>query len=140
VESHGIAMPRMGAEQSFTVAGAGGKAVSDGWVIAPSSIDAGPWWAMGRWAQRHFSSQLGRMGRLLPLASSSARSVNMVAKEFRSLPVVPILRPSTKKLSVIIDADLHNRVKRMALLNDQTLTELIVSVLEDLVNSDSVSN
>jgi hypothetical protein len=47
---------------------------------------------------------------------------------------------STKKLSVILDADLHSRAKRMAMMNDQTLTELIVSVLEDLLASNSKVN
>lgn len=38
---------------------------------------------------------------------------------------------ATKKLSVILDAKLHGRAKRYALLNDMTLTELVTSLLEE---------
>ena len=35
----------------------------------------------------------------------------------------------TKKLSVILDAKLHSQAKRFAVINDMTLTELVVSLL-----------
>ncbi len=37
----------------------------------------------------------------------------------------------TKKLSVILDAKLHSQAKRFAVINDMTLTELVVSLLEE---------
>jgi hypothetical protein len=40
----------------------------------------------------------------------------------------------TKKLSVILDAKLHKKVKRYALLNDMTLTELVIELLEERLN------
>jgi hypothetical protein len=43
----------------------------------------------------------------------------------------------TKKLSVIMEAGLHSRAKRFALLNDITLTELIVKTLEERLATDS---
>jgi len=38
---------------------------------------------------------------------------------------------STKKLSVILDTELHRRAKRYALVNDMTLTELVIALLEE---------
>lgn len=35
-----------------------------------------------------------------------------------------------KKLSVLLPANLHRRAKRLALMNDQTLTNLIIGLLE----------
>ena len=43
----------------------------------------------------------------------------------------------TKKLSVILEAKLHGRAKRFALVNDMTLTELIVTALEERLAVDS---
>ena len=43
----------------------------------------------------------------------------------------------TKKLSVILEATLHSRAKRFALMNDVTLTDLIVTALEDRLAADS---
>jgi hypothetical protein len=43
----------------------------------------------------------------------------------------------TKKLSVILGATLHSRAKRFALMNDVTLTDLIVTALEDRLAADS---
>lgn len=43
----------------------------------------------------------------------------------------------TKKLSVILEADLHSRAKRFALVNDVTLTQLIVTALEERLTIDS---
>lgn len=43
----------------------------------------------------------------------------------------------TKKLSVILDARLHSRAKRYALINDITLTELVIALLEERLNKDS---
>jgi hypothetical protein len=45
----------------------------------------------------------------------------------------------TKKLSVILEATLHSRAKRFALMNDVTLTELIVTVLEERLAAESVN-
>jgi predicted HicB family RNase H-like nuclease len=42
----------------------------------------------------------------------------------------------TKKLSVILDAKLHNHAKRYALLNDKTLTELVIELLEERLNQE----
>ena len=39
--------------------------------------------------------------------------------------------PTTKKLSVILDTELHRRAKRYALVNDITLTELVIALLEE---------
>ncbi len=38
---------------------------------------------------------------------------------------------SAKKLSVWLPANLHMRAKRRALLNDQSLTDLIINLLSD---------
>ena len=46
---------------------------------------------------------------------------------------------TTKKLSVILDAKLHNQAKRYALLNDMTLTELVISLLQERLEQDSSS-
>jgi predicted HicB family RNase H-like nuclease len=45
---------------------------------------------------------------------------------------------ATKKLTVILEATLHNRVKRFALTNDVSLTELVVTALEERLAADSV--
>jgi len=42
----------------------------------------------------------------------------------------------TKKLSVILDAKLHNKAKRYALLNNKTLTELVIELLEERLNQE----
>ena len=42
----------------------------------------------------------------------------------------------TKKLSVILDAKLHSQAKRFAVINDMTLTELVVSLLEERLNQE----
>ncbi|MCP9859320.1 MULTISPECIES: hypothetical protein [unclassified Cyanobium] len=42
---------------------------------------------------------------------------------------------SIKKLSVLLPATLHLRAKRQAVLNDQTLTDLIISLLLDYLES-----
>jgi hypothetical protein len=42
---------------------------------------------------------------------------------------------SVKKLSVLLSAELHLRAKRQALLNDQSLTDLIVSLLSNYLDS-----
>jgi hypothetical protein len=42
--------------------------------------------------------------------------------------------PTVKKLSVIMPASLHLRAKRYALVNDQTLTELVISKLEEFLD------
>ena len=48
---------------------------------------------------------------------------------------------SVKKLSVLLSAELHQRSKRQALLNDQSLTDLIVSLLNNYLDSvDSVDS
>jgi macrodomain Ter protein organizer (MatP/YcbG family) len=39
----------------------------------------------------------------------------------------------TKKLSVILDAQLHKQAKRYAMLNDMTLTDLVVALLEERI-------
>jgi hypothetical protein len=47
---------------------------------------------------------------------------------------------SVKKLSVLLSSELHRRSKRQALLNDQSLTDLIVSLLNNYLDSvDSAS-
>jgi len=38
---------------------------------------------------------------------------------------------ATKKLSVILDANLHRRAKRYALMQDMTLTDLVIELLEE---------
>ena len=43
---------------------------------------------------------------------------------------------STKKLSVILDEKLHNQAKRYAVINDMTLTQLVVSLLEERLNQE----
>jgi hypothetical protein len=48
-----------------------------------------------------------------------------------------------KKLSVLLPANLHHRAKRQALLNDQSLTDLIITLLSnhlDSLNPDEVQN
>lgn len=42
---------------------------------------------------------------------------------------------SVKKLSVLLSSELHLRSKRQALLNDQTLTDMIVSMLTNYLDS-----
>ena len=42
----------------------------------------------------------------------------------------------TKKLSVILNAKLHSQAKRFALINDMTLTELVVSLLEERLSQE----
>ena len=42
---------------------------------------------------------------------------------------------SVKKLSVLLSSELHQRSKRQALLNDQSLTDLIVSLLNNYLDS-----
>jgi len=42
----------------------------------------------------------------------------------------------TKKLSVILDAKLHGQAKRFAVINDMTLTELVVSLLEERLSQE----
>ena len=42
----------------------------------------------------------------------------------------------TKKLSVILEAKLHSQAKRFAVINDMTLTELVVSLLEERLNQE----
>lgn len=44
---------------------------------------------------------------------------------------------ATKKLSVILDAKLHGRAKRYALVNDMTLTELVILLLEERLQEQS---
>jgi len=39
----------------------------------------------------------------------------------------------TKKLSVILDAQLHKKAKRYAMVNDMTLTDLVVALLEERI-------
>ncbi len=47
---------------------------------------------------------------------------------------------SVKKLSVLLSSELHLRSKRQALLNDESLTDLIVSLLTNYLDSvDSAS-
>ncbi|MCP9904576.1 hypothetical protein KBY85_10580 [Cyanobium sp. BA5m-10] len=56
------------------------------------------------------------------------------------LPLVKNSGKSVKKLSVLLSSELHLRSKRQALLNDQTLTDLIVSLLTSYLDSvDSAS-
>ena len=56
------------------------------------------------------------------------------------LPLVKNSGKSVKKLSVLLSADLHLQAKRQALLNDQSLTDLIVSLLTNYLDSvDSTS-
>lgn len=67
----------------------------------------------------------------------------------QSAPKAPFharLRPvkksgkSVKKLSVLLSSELHRRSKRQALLNDESLTDLIVSLLTNYLDSvDSAS-
>lgn len=42
---------------------------------------------------------------------------------------------STKKLSVLLPLKLHKRSKRQALINDQSLTDLIISLLNNYLDS-----
>ena len=44
-------------------------------------------------------------------------------------------KPSIKKLSVLLPASLHLRAKRQALLTDQSLTELITTLLSNHLDS-----
>ena len=44
-------------------------------------------------------------------------------------------KKSVKKLSVLLSSELHLRSKRQALLNDQTLTNLIVTLLTNYLDS-----
>ena len=44
-------------------------------------------------------------------------------------------KKSVKKLSVLLSSELHQRSKRQALLNDQSLTDLIVSLLTNYLDS-----
>jgi macrodomain Ter protein organizer (MatP/YcbG family) len=39
----------------------------------------------------------------------------------------------TKKLSVILNAELHKQAKRYAMVNDMTLTDLVVALLEERI-------
>ena len=41
--------------------------------------------------------------------------------------------PTTKKLSVILDAQLHKKAKRFAKVNDMTLTDLVIALLEERI-------
>jgi len=45
----------------------------------------------------------------------------------------------TKKLSVILNAKLHSQAKRFALINDMTLTELVVLLLEERLSQEGRS-
>jgi hypothetical protein len=55
-------------------------------------------------------------------------------------PTMQKLTPNdTKKLSVILDAKLHNRAKRYALINDMTLTELVISLLLERLDQDNTA-
>jgi hypothetical protein len=45
----------------------------------------------------------------------------------------------TKKLSVVLDGQLHNQAKRFALLNDMTLTELITLLLQERLDQASTA-
>jgi hypothetical protein len=62
---------------------------------------------------------------VLATLSDSAR------KDHRDGPVVTgeSALDSVKKLSVLLPTSLHKRAKRRALLNDQTLTDLIIGLL-----------
>ena len=51
------------------------------------------------------------------------------------LPLVKNSGKSVKKLSVLLSSELHQRSKRQALLNDQSLTDLIVSLLTNYLDS-----
>jgi hypothetical protein len=56
------------------------------------------------------------------------------------LPLMKNSGKSVKKLSVLLSSELHLRSKRQALLNDQSLTDLIVSLLNNYLDSvDSTS-
>ena len=56
------------------------------------------------------------------------------------LPPVKNSGKSVKKLSVLLSSELHLRSKRQALLNDESLTDLIVSLLTNYLDSvDSAS-
>lgn len=56
------------------------------------------------------------------------------------LPLVKNSGKSVKKLSVLLSSELHLRSKRQALLNDESLTYLIVSLLTNYLDSvDSAS-
>ena len=45
-----------------------------------------------------------------------------------------------KKLSVLLPASLHKRAKRRALLNDQTLTELVINLLANYLDNTDVED
>ena len=45
----------------------------------------------------------------------------------------------TKKLSVVLDGQLHSQAKRYALLNDMTLTELITLLLQERLDQASTA-
>jgi hypothetical protein len=51
------------------------------------------------------------------------------------LPLMKDSGKSVKKLSVLLPSELHLRAKRQALLNDQSLTDLIVSLLSNYLDS-----
>jgi len=54
------------------------------------------------------------------------------------MPPLPLMKDSgksVKKLSVLLPSELHLRAKRQALLNDQSLTDLIVSLLSNYLDS-----
>ena len=56
------------------------------------------------------------------------------------LPFMKNSGKSVKKLSVLLSSELHLRSKRQALLNDESLTDLIVSLLTNYLDSvDSAS-
>jgi hypothetical protein len=46
----------------------------------------------------------------------------------------------TKKLTVILEATLHSRAKRLTLIKDMTLTELVVTALEERLAADAVNS
>ena len=51
---------------------------------------------------------------------------------------LPLMKDSgkpVKKLSVLLPSELHLRAKRQALLNDQSLTDLIVTLLSNYLDS-----
>ena len=45
----------------------------------------------------------------------------------------------TKKLTVILEATLHSRAKRLSLIKDMTLTEPVVTALEERLAADAVN-
>jgi hypothetical protein len=67
-------------------------------------------------------------------------SIVMQAPFRSNQPTMQKLNPNdTKKLSVILDAKLHNRAKRYALINDMTLTELVISLLLERLDQDNTA-